>query len=1166
MPDGFVHLHLHSEYSLLDGAIRIKDLVRRVADLGMPAVALTDHGNLYGAVEFQEEALQAGVNPIIGCEVYLAPGDLAEKRAVPGRKPYSHLTLLAENAAGYRNLVKIVSQAHLDGFYHKPRTDKAALARHREGILCLSGCLQGEINQFIAADQIDQARASVESFIDIYGKDHFFLELQDHGLEPQIKSRRVLRGFARDYGLRLVATNDTHFLDRADHEAHDLMVCIGTGSLRIDEKRLHYSPELHLKTAEEMRALFADCPEACDTTLEIAERCQLRLELDATSIAKYPKFDPPGGGNLIAYFHRRVEEGLARRYGAERARNDPELRERLAKETALMEEKGFVSYFLIVEDFIDWARQQGIPVGPGRGSAAGSLVAYALGITDLCPLRYGLVFERFLNPERVNPPDVDIDFCQTRRGEVIDYVRRKYGERAVSQIITFGKMLARSSVRDVGRVLGWSYGEADLVAKMIPQVPGKPVTLAQARTMNPDLDRAVANDPRVQELWRFACYVEGLSRNAGIHAAGVVIGDGPLDEHVPLTRGADGEVVTQFAMGPLTALGMLKMDFLGLKTLTVIQDAVELIRRSRPGFVIEEVGLEDPVTYGLLGKGETIGLFQLESGPMAQYCKQLGMDRIEDIIAMVALYRPGPMENIPSYIDRKNGREPIVYLHPLLEEVSRETYGILVYQEQVQQAANLLAGYSLGEADLLRRAMSKKKAEEMARHRAKFVEGCARTNGIAHDRANEIFDLLEKFANYGFNKAHAAAYGIVAYRTAYLKANFPVEFMAAVLSNEVNNTDKIASFVGECRRMGIRILPPDVNRSGLKFQPEDKGGARGIRYGLSAIKNVGEGAVAGMVAERDRDGLFRSLEDFARRLDTRSVNRKTLESLVKAGAFDWTGERRWDLSARIERTLAGASSAQRDRESGQASLFGDEVFLDAPAPTGPGPEELPAPWTKEEMMGSEKELLGFYVSGHPLDAYRRLFGRGRFRPLGELDALESVARGGDRPNGRPAPHAFAGLVVDAVTKYSKRNNRPFMAIVIEDFSGQAEMMLSGRAYDACHAVFVPGAVVALHGFVESSGDEDNPRRQIIVQDARTLHRPKQEIDVPGAYTLVIDTFRARVGELDRIREILRAHPGDVAIHLLFQRPDGRELRLALDDAHRVDPDDGFIEAVRAWRP
>jgi len=753
---------------------------------------------------------------------------------------------------------------------------------------------------------------------------------------------------------------------------------------------------------------------------------------------------------------------LRERYGA-RVESEPELRERLDYEIGVMEKMGFLSYFLITWDFVKWAKDNGVPVGPGRGSAAGSLVAYVLGITDICPLRFGLIFERFLNPERVSPPDVDIDFCQTRRPEVIDYVRQKYGERAVSNIVTFQTLKAKSVVRDVARVMGLSFSEGDRIAKMIPAELN--ITLADARSKNPELKEELEHNENTAELWRYSTYLEGLTRGVGIHAAGVVIGDRDLSDYVPLTRGKEGEVVTQFAMSPLTELGMLKMDFLGLKTLTVIKDAVDLVRVSEPDFVLDNERFDDAAAFELVNRGETIGVFQMESGGMINVCRQFDVTRIEDIIALIAIYRPGPMELIPEFTARRKGKKKVVYLHPLLEEASKETYGILIYQEQVQRAANLLAGYSLGEADLLRRAMGKKKVSEMEKQRAKFVTGCREVNQIPEKQANEIFDLLEKFAGYGFNKSHSAAYGLISYHTAFLKANYPVEFMAAVLSNEINNTDKISVFVGECQRMGIPILAPDVNRSQAKFAPEVQAdGVKAIRFGLAAVKNVGGAAMELALEERRRGGIFASLEDFASRLDSKTVNRKILENLIKAGAFDFTLERRDELFSRVGQVIAGSSAAQRDRATGQQSLFDMNEMIAA----APSPEMDPADrveWNQREYLSHEKELLGFYVTGHPLDEYRDLIMRGKFASIGALPEMKPGKK----------PETFVGLIAEATVKYTKREGKPFAILLLEDFTGATEVMVWNETFQQCQRILTKGVVVTVKAKIEQDSINNSNR-------------------------------------------------------------------------------------------
>jgi DNA polymerase III subunit alpha len=1122
--DPFVHLHLHTEYSLLDGAIRIPDLMKKAAELGMPAVAMTDHGNLYGAIEFYQAAEKAGLKPIIGCEVYMAPGSMIDKSASSARDAAFHFTLLAKNLRGYSNLVKLVSAAHLEGFHYKPRIDKELLAKHSEGLIGMSACLKGEINMAIQAGDLNKAQKVASDFVEIFGRENFYLELHDHGLEAQHLCNRGLLEISRKLELPLVAANDVHFLERSHHEAHDVMICIGTASMVHDERRMHYPTEVYFKSAEEMRAIFGELPEALTNTLRIAEACDLKLDF---GVSKYPDYTPPEGKTREGYLHELCQNGLRERYG-ERAGTDQELRQRLGYELSVLEKAGFVSYFLIVWDFIHYAKQHGIPVGPGRGSAAGSLAAYVLGITDLDPLRFELIFERFLNPERVSPPDIDVDFCQNRRGEVIEYVRRKYGSRAVSQIITFGTLGAKSVVRDVGRVMGLSYSDGDRIAKMIPNELG--ITLKGAFEKNPELKQAVETEESTQQLWSYATVLEGLTRNTGIHAAGVVIGDRPLDNYIPLCRGNDNEVVTQYAMGPLTDLGMLKMDFLGLKTLTVLQDATALIRDRQPDFSLEAMPLDDRPTFELLNRGETIGVFQLESGGMVNLCKQFDVNSIDDIIALIALYRPGPMELIPDYIKRKKGQTKIKYEHPLLKEVCANTYGIMIYQEQVQRAANVLAGYTLGQADLLRRAMGKKDKVKMAKERVNFIEGCARVNGIDEKKANAIFDLLEKFAGYGFNKSHSAAYGLISYRTAYLKANYPVEFMAGLLSNEVNNTDKIAVFVAECQRLGISILAPDVNRSHLKFVPEIHGEQRGIRYGLAAIKNIGEAGMESAIIEREKNGPFKSVEDYCSRLDSKSVNRKILENLIRAGAFDFTGKDRAEQFEGIEQALSAGASAHRDRQSGQVSLFGELEM--AATPKANGDKIHFTPWSTVEKLGHERDLLGFYVTGHPLDAYRENIEGGGYMRINDLADQE------DKATAR-----IAGSISAFDKKLTRKEGKPFAILTLEDFTGSVEVMVWGEVYAKAAKQIDKGRIVAITGKLDKR--EENIR--IVANEIGPLSGRK------STKPLTIDISMEKVDEerLIAIRDLVCQFPGIQPLYLRFHSTDGHEICLRADPGYSV---------------
>ncbi len=928
------------------------------------------------------------------------------------------------------------------------------------------------------------------------------------------------------------------------------MLCIGTGKMVQDENRMRYVPELYFKSPAEMREVFRDFPEAITNTLEIGERCHVDLEFGRS---KYPEYPVPAGKTRENYLRELCYQGLQRRYG-ERAASDPELIKRLDYELGVLERTGFVSYLLIVWDFIHFAKEKGIPVGPGRGSAAGSMVAYVLGITDIDPLQYGLIFERFLNPDRVSPPDIDVDFCEARRGEVLEYVRQKYGERRVAQIITFGKLKAKSVVRDVGRVMGLSYRDADRIAKMIPNELN--ITLDSAVEKNPELKRAVATEPATRQLFDYAKVLEGLSRNAGIHAAGVVIADRDLSDYIPLCRDVKGnDVISQYPMGPLNDLGLLKMDFLGLKTLTVIEDTLALIHKREPDFSLKNIPLDDPAAFALYNRGETIGLFQMESGGMTSLSKQFDVKKLDDIIALIALYRPGPMELIPEYVKAKKGITPIKYLHPLLEDICADTYGVMIYQEQVMAAASKLAGYSLAQADLLRRAMGKKDKEKMAKERENFIEGCARTNKIAEKKANAIFDLLEKFAGYGFNKSHSAAYGVISYQTAYLKAHYPVEFMAGLLSNEINNTDKISVFVGECKRMGISILPPDVNKSGLKFTPETVAAGpdrrarqsrhRGrslqlnaIRYGLAAIKHVGESAMEAAIRERERGGDFSSLQDFCSRLDSRIANRKMLESLIKAGAFDFLGRERAELFACIDEALSASAAAYRDRVAGQVSLF-DE----ATAPTT-SRKKLITPWSEHEKLAYEKELLGFYVSGHPLDAYVDLFAAKNYRPIASLGELD------DR-----APFKIAGAIVEVEKKFTRKEGKPFAVVWVEDLSDMLEVVVWNEVYVKISDALAAGRVIEIRGTLDKRDDAVRATAQEIKTFAsgKTNGARERATDACQEPAVVLQFSPATTGdELREVREILASSPGRRPVQLLFDRTNGNSLRLDAGTEFRVN--------------
>lgn len=1166
MSDSFVHLHVHTEYSVKDSIVRIKELAGAVKDNGMSSVAMTDHGNLFGTVEFYQKMTGEGIKPILGCEVYLAPASLNSKKDIPGRKRSTHLTLLAKNKIGWDNLTKLVSRGHLDGdYFGEPRVDREALREFSEGIICLSGDDDGPIQEWLEKNDMEQARAQVAELKDIFGAEDFYIELMDHALETQPAVIASLRQLAEEYDVKVVATNDVHFLKQDEHEAHDVLICIGESCLILDENRKSYSDQVYFKSPAEMRELFKDVPGACDNTLEIAEKCNVELILDPTSSDKYPQFESPDGSPRDEYFQKVCREGVEMRYPEEKIQElcgvydtDVEgvwkiLNERLDYEVGIISSLGFASYFLITADFIVWALNQDIPVGPGRGSAAGSLVAYAMQITDICPMRFGLLFERFLNPERVSPPDVDIDFCQTRRPEVIDYVRKKYGERCVCHIITYGTLGAKSVLRDVARVMGVSFFDAAQIAKLIETAPG--VKLQGEYDLKEELRDAIAASSTYQELWKFAIKLEGLKRNTGVHAAGVVIGDGDLDRHVPLARAKEGEVVSQADMGAITEIGLLKMDFLGLKNLTVIQDAVDHITPHTPDFVIGKVPLDDVPALALLNRGETMGVFQLESGGMVETCKKYGIDKIEDVIDLLAVYRPGAMQYIDEMISVKKGITTVDYEHPLLETICGDTYGVMIYQEQVQNAAKVLAGYTLGGADVLRRAMGKKKPSEMAKQREIFVKGAAETNQIDSKNANKIFDKIAGFAGYGFNKSHSACYGHISYWTAYLKANFPVEFLCGLLSNEINNTEKIAVFIAECHNMKIEVLPPDVNKSQLRFCPEKlASGKMAIRYGLSAIKNVGEGAMKIAVADREANGPFESMEDFSNRLDTKAVNKRILENLVKAGALDWTGENRSSLFSRIENVIASASSAHKDRASGQVSLFDTVDFGSAPEPDD-APRIL-VEWPKEERLDTEKELLGFYLSGHPLDAYRGIIDADMYTRIGLVEDLDL--------SDRRKRHRLAGMVKHIEHKVTKAG-KPFGVIHLEDFTGTKEVLAWSETYSPAReeGLLEPGSVIRLMANIQE--DDRNPdSRRISGSKIEGLAGKRVTGADKKALNITLWTSKNDESDLLEIRDILKRNPGKTSVLIHIQNSMGDRATLAASDSFLVRKSDSLEMALAKW--
>ncbi|MEN3186819.1 MAG: DNA polymerase III subunit alpha [Atribacterota bacterium] len=974
----FVHLHVHTEYSLLDGAIRIDELLQTVKSYGMEAVAVTDHGVMYGVVDFYKKAKEFGVKPIIGCEVYVAPGSRFEKVTVKGSEPAYHLVLLAQNKTGYRNLTELVSRAYLEGFYYKPRVDKELLREYSEGLVALTACLAGEIPRLILSGEKSEAEKLVLEYRDIFGADNFFLEVQDNKIPEQTTLNEALIEIGKRHRIPVVATNDCHYLSREDAQVHDIILAIQTATTLDDPKRLRFpTQEFYVKSPEEMEKAFASLPEALENAVSIAERCNVELDLGQVLL---PEFAVPEGFTPSTYLEHLCEEGLKKRYG------DPipaTIKEQAAYELKVIHDMGYSAYFLIVFDFVNYARKNGIMVGPGRGSAAGSLVSYALGITNIDPLKYGLLFERFLNPERVSMPDIDIDFCFERRNEVIEYVSSKYGKTNVAQIITFGRMMARQAVRDVGRALGWSYGEVDKIAKLISATPG--ITLEKALNESPQLRALSEQNKEVGMLLRFAQRIEGLCRHASVHAAGVVISNQPLMNHVPLQKMNEGEIVTQFDMDALQDLGLLKMDFLGLRTLTIIERALKIIKNTRQVDIdLDHIPLDDPETYRLLGKGETVGVFQLESPGMKELLKRLKPEGMEDLIAILALYRPGPLGSgmIDDFIERKHGRVKVTYPHPSLEPVLRETYGVIVYQEQVMKIASEMAGFTLGQADILRRAMGKKKPEVMREQREKFIQG-ALAKGHDQSTAETIFDLIEYFAGYGFNKSHSAAYAVISYQTAYLKAHYPTEYLAACLTSNASDSDKVAKFIAECKRLGIQILPPDINESLANFTVVGEGK---IRFGLAAIKNVGESAIAEVLARR-RESRFRNVFDFVERVDLRVINKRVLESLVKAGAFDTLHPNRAQLLVSLEEIVASFAKKKKTRTS-QISLFGGQNATPEPYPELKDVEEM----GRQDLLRMEKEMLGFYVSDHPLREISLRYPHLTTVPLGRLGSIKQAVK------------------------------------------------------------------------------------------------------------------------------------------------------------------------------
>ena len=1157
----FAHLHVHSEYSLLDGACRIEELADRVAALGQTACALTDHGVMYGVIDFYRACKARGIHPVIGCEVYLAPHSRFDRSYVNGEW-HSHLILLCENMTGYRNLIHMVSLGFAEGFYMKPRIDMELLRQHSEGLICLSACLAGAIPRAIAEGDMDGAYELCEDFLEIFDRDHFYLEVQDHGIEVQKKVNEGLFELAEELNIGLVATNDAHYLTKKDARIQDVLMAIQMGKTVDDPTRMKFeTQEFYIKDADEMAALFPDHPEALENTVRIAERCQVEFEFGKYHL---PEFDVPQGYTALEYLQKLCDEGFAKRY----PNDDGTVRARLQYEIDMITQMGFVDYFLIVSDFIGYAKSQGIPVGPGRGSAAGSVVSYCLGITDLDPIHYSLYFERFLNPERVSMPDIDVDFCYVRRPEVIDYVTRKYGKDHVAQIVTFGTMAARGAIRDVGRALDIPYNEVDVVAKQVPNELH--ITIEKALSVNPELKKLYDEKPQVRELIDTARALEGMPRHASTHAAGVVITKDPVDTYVPLARN-DEQMVTQFTMTTLEELGLLKMDFLGLRNLTVIADAEKMIRRHTPDFDIEKVDMNDKATYEMLGRGSTMGVFQLESAGITNVVTGLQPQSIEDITAVVALYRPGPMQSIPRYIECRHHPEKVTYKHPLLEPILKVTYGCMIYQEQVMQVFQSLAGYSLGKADMVRRAMSKKKMKELEKERVNFIHGNealgidgAVKRGVPEKVAASLFDEIMDFANYAFNKAHAVCYAVVSFRTAYLKCHYPREYMAALLTSVLDWSDKISEYIQAAREMGISVLPPDVNESFDGFSVS----GRDIRFGLAAVKGVGRSFMKQLVEEREAGGLFASFQDFCERMYDRELNRRALESLIKAGSFDSMGYRRSQLLKICGPVVDAIAQSRRKNIEGQIDLFGmgNEAVQDTQIALPDIPE-----LSKRELLSMEKETTGLYLSGHPMDEYRELARQAEAASIRKI--IDDLSGESEKPVYRDGMNVRLACVITGVRLKSTKNGSMMAYVTVEDESASIELVVFPRALQQCGAYLTEDSAVLLTGRIDAREDEApkvllneaQPLTESAVNSTLSRQHPGQSVYTDQqAAKLAPQKLYLRISsmtsdEWPQIKAILLTQPGDTPVYLY---PMDTKKKTLAKRAYWCRPDVPMLEKLR----
>ena len=1144
----FVHLHVHTEYSLLDGACRISELVTQAKKHKMPALAITDHGVMYGAIQFYKEAIRQGVKPIIGCEMYVAHQSRFDKSSQRKETPH-HLILLVKNNEGYKNLIKLVTLSYLEGFYYKPRIDKEILREHSNGLIALSACLKGEISQCILQKNIKKAKEVALDFLDIFGEDNFYLELQENGIPEQEIVNENLIEISQELSIPVVASNDIHYINKEDARAHEILLCIQTATNLSDPKRLKFATDaFYFNSPEEMNKNFSEVPQALENTIHIAEKCNLEIDFRH---AQLPEFKVPPEHNVNTYLKELCYKGLNERY----SEVTKQLEERLEYELSVIKKMEFEPYFLIVWDFVRYAKEKGIMVGPGRGSAAGSLVAYCLNITNIDPITYGLLFERFLNPERISMPDFDIDFCYERREEVIEYVSKKYGNDKVAQIITFGTMAARAAVRDVGRALGIPYARVDTIAKMIPWEPN--ITIEKALKMESRLKELMKNDEDIKKLIETASSLEGLARHASTHAAGIVLSRKPLTDYVPIQKTAEGEICTQYAMAELEELGLSKMDFLGLRTLTVISNALKIIKHTRGEKVdINKIPLDDKKVYKMLSKGNCAGIFQLESEGMRDLVKRLKPENIEDITALLALYRPGPLGSgmIEDFINRKKGIVEIKYTHPRLESILKETYGVIVYQEQVMKIASELAGFTLGQADILRKAMGKKQKGVMEKQRELFIKG-AQKNNIKKNTAAEIFDLIAYFAGYGFNKSHSVSYAFISYQTAYLKTHYTIEYMASLLTSIMGNNDKVALYIKECRNMNIEILPPDINQSLVNFTVV---GGKAIRFGLAAVKNVGEKAIKSIIDERKRNSNFISLLDFCQRVDLRVVNKRVIESLIKCGAFDSIGARRSQLLAVLDVSLKNGQEYQKSKRNGQTSIF--DLFEENSPDKNSGnyQDRLPdiSEFSKNELLAMEKEMLGLYISYHPLNDYRERLKKIITSTSIELTNLSDRSR-----------VVLAG-VINNLKRKSTKNGNLMAFITLEDLEGTVEIIAFPKVYEKCKEMIKKDEIIITEGHL----DVAEGKTKIIAEKISLLKKyvenkrptPKTEEknqNLAEELHLEINTGKNESDLLRKLKELFYAYPGKSQVVLHFKDKDKTILH-AIDKKYSVSIDDKFMEEIR----